>query len=66
MKKLIFVLATVFLVFILPSCKKDYSCVCVDNSGVVMATSTIHNTKSKAIDACVANNLDGYYTCSIK
>ena len=58
MKKLT-ILAGVFFVFALASCKKDYTCTCTtDTAGVTStATTTIENsTQSDAEEACEAGN----------
>jgi len=51
----------------LTSCKKDYTCEC-SSGGVVIGTSTIHTTKSKAKDACNQSASSGgvTVTCTLK
>ena len=68
MKKTLLIAAIAGLAF--ASCKKDYSCEC-SSAGVVIATSTIKNTKSKAKTSCEALNstYTAYgtgVTCAIK
>ena len=54
----------------LTSCKKDYTCECTykDSAGTVVSTMTtsitMHNTKSKAKDACEVSVTSGGYTSS--
>jgi hypothetical protein len=50
MKKLALVAVAALMIAGMTSCKKDYTCTCTV-SGTSSAT-TIHDTKSKATDAC--------------
>jgi hypothetical protein len=56
MKKVLLVAAVAGLA--MASCKKDYTCECTASAGGVSATAstTIHDTKKKAEDACTAKN----------
>jgi hypothetical protein len=66
MKKLLLLVAVVGAMSA-TSCKKDYTCTCTVSIGgyTSSASTTIHDTKKKATDACTANNTAGA-TCSIK
>lgn len=65
MKKAIFILAA-FAAVGFTSCRKDYTCVCKDDStGITTSTTTIHTKKSLASSECSLN--DTYYTtCTIQ
>ena len=53
MKKGLIILGLV--IFVMTSCKKDYTCSCT-SSGQVVSTSIIKDTKRKAESACNAND----------
>ena len=68
MKKSLLIIAVAGLA--MASCKKDYKCTCTSTSGGVSAsaTTTIHETKKKATDACNAGSVTtagGSVTCAI-
>lgn len=65
MKKSIFIFAGI-VALAFSSCKKDYTCVCrEDTSGTVVSTSTIHTKKSLSSSTCSLN--DTYLTtCTIE
>ena len=50
------IILPLFIMFILSSCKKDFTCECADNNGVY-STYSIHDTKKHAKVEC-----DGYCT----
>lgn len=69
MKK-ITLLAVAFVAISFASCKKNYTCECSSN-GVVIASTTIKNTKSKAKTSCdaLSSTYTAYgtgVTCAIK
>ena len=65
MKKVL-LFAAVLSAFSFASCKKDYTCTCSYSVGgtTVSGSTTIHNTKKKAKDACTALATNGE-TCSV-
>lgn len=70
MKK-ITLLAVALVAISFASCKKDYTCECTSTVLGLSATAstTIHDTKSKAKDACTAKNSSSTgtsVTCAIK
>ena len=67
MKKLLFITLAMFAVGF-TSCKKDHTCECVDDeTGEVLVTRTINNTKKLEKTECETSNLAGFgITCKIK
>ena len=68
MKKLL--LVAVAGVFVLASCKKDYTCTCTfsgDFAGTPATSTTLHAKKADAKTACEAGTNTAYgVTCAIK
>lgn len=73
MKKILLIAAVAGLSMV--SCKKDYTCECtttvtiLGSSSSATGSTTIHDTKSKAKDACEKYNADDGVTkisCAIK
>ena len=65
MKKLL--LVAVGGMFVLASCKKDYTCECKITGSTTTASVAIKNvTKADAKVTCDKNDLAGYADCSIK
>ncbi len=56
MKKSLFI-SLIAAVFLLPSCKKDYTCSCTwryNGADSIVQSFTFHETKTKATEACKA------------
>lgn len=69
MKKKMLFLASVSAILLFSSCKKDWSCDCVIDTGVQTATvsSEIKNvTKSDAEEWCETQELNAFYSCDLK
>ncbi len=71
MKKTMAIAALLVVAATFTSCKKEYTCECVTESGGIKTTttSTIKDTKKKATDACesLSKEVAGVKTtCSIK
>jgi hypothetical protein len=68
MKKVL--LLAVAGMFVLASCKKDYTCACTASIGEISSTSsvTLHAKKSDAKTACESQNssTSGYYATTVK
>lgn len=65
MKKLLTLLAVVFVAaLVLPSCKKDWTCVCTDSSGAQTSYPINNSRKPEAKLACEAFGLSDQ--CELK